>query len=454
MKKNIIIITFLICIIPNYTFADWACLIKDSSAEFLLEYIKNNKTVINNISKEATNKKNKDENNSKWKWLLDTQIDNASKSFNKAVNSTVSIFNEMFNFEWFFSYFDYFAIFPIINDVPYQVRRDYKLLDNEDKWLVEYVKRIDISWVSDVIVKDACNWVSKNCDLNNKTVKNIIWELIQNNDKILDLYRLTVMWDEKDFEWKLILVDNNFVLDIWKYYWTDSISACNSEKWWFYDTIVTKIENINLLNKEWKDWIQKWRDAWDLLIWKQPSKEALRERELLATYLSEQWIWIENQQIMNNTLNKYNQSWLSLNNNFLTNTVTSTFWKVKNRLSEWKNAVAWDFFENLQNIWSNDSWGWNESADNTNQSKQVNYNDLNKVSDNSKISKEIQEKITKMYNDELPFASIWDINTENIRSKIIQTHISLDDSINILDKTIPTSQKVCSSQDGKRWKCD
>lgn len=357
------------------------------------------------------------------------------KDLSKAKNETVSIFNQMFNYTWFYSYFRYYTVFPISNEVPYQVKRDYKILDNESKWIVEYIKKMDSNWTTDSIVKDACSWVEGNCDLKDMSSKKVLWELMKNNDKILDLYRLTVMWQWNKFNDKLILVDNNFELDIWKYYWKESISACNSIKGWFFETITTAIQNIKLLNDQWADWIQMWRDTWDMMLWKEPSREALAEKELLRNYLSAQWITLQNQEIMQNNLDKYNEQWISKNNNFISNTISQTFWKIDNLFKYWKDAIISDFFNN-------------------NPDENINTNEIRTVTENSIVSKDLKKRISELYNEELPFAAIWDISTENLRAKIIQTHMSLDDSINILEKTIKISQKVCNSQDQKRWKCD
>lgn len=307
--KKLLIIIFLISIIPNYTFAAWACLIQDKSAEVLSEYVKNNRKIIRNLTKNI-----KQENNTKStdKWFFDWIANDLSQ----AKNQSISVFNELFNYPWFYSYFNYFAVHPISNEVPYQVKRDYKILEKEHEWLIKYVKSLDTTWWWNITVKDACSWVDKNCNLDNKTSKEVIWELIKNNDRIMDLFRLVVMWESWNFEWELILVDNNFQLEIEKNYWPDSISECNATEWWFFDTITKAIDNIKLLGQEWEDWIQMWRDAWDLMLWTEPDTQILAEKDVFREYLSDEWISLENQNIMNDNLIKYNQWWLSLNNNY------------------------------------------------------------------------------------------------------------------------------------------
>ncbi|MDP2091233.1 MAG: hypothetical protein Q8K30_06585 [Candidatus Gracilibacteria bacterium] len=432
--KKILIIILLISIIPNYTYANGACLIQDRSAEVLLEYIKNNKKVVKNVTKGVVKEKNNETQGSSG--IFDSTINKVSTDFSKAKNGTISIFNELFNYSGFYSYFDYFSVYPISNEIPYQVKRDYKLLERENEGLINFINKIDTRLGTDTLIKNACDGVDTNCNLNNKTSKEIIGELIQNNDKILDLYRLTVMGESASFEGKLILVDNNFNLEIEKNYGINSISECNSIEGGFFDTITKAINNIKLLNQQGEDGIQMWRDAWDLMLGTNPDTQILAEKEVMRAYLSDEGISMENQNIMNDNLIEYQMSGLSVNNNYISNTIAATFGKINNQLLNWKDAVVGDFFEQRYPNGGN-----------------VTYKQIQKTTDNSKKSIELKERIAKMYNDELPYAAIGDINTETLRAKIIETHMSLDDSINILENTIKVSQKVCTSQDAKRGKC-
>jgi hypothetical protein len=78
----------------------------------------------------------------------------------------------------------------------------------------------------------------------------------------------------------------------------------------------------------------------------------------------------------------------------------------------------------------------------------ISIEEIKKLENNSLITKQIQEEITVLYENELPFAAISDISTENLRAKIIEAHASLERSIRTLDETIPRSQNVCNSQGG------
>jgi hypothetical protein len=294
---------------------------------------------------------------------------------------------------------------------------------------------LDSQLYTQIVVSEACKWVTSKCNLNNKTAKEIVSSLIYNNDQILNLFRLSILWYPDEFDWvDLILVNNSFELEIKKAYSTESIKACSKEKWWFFEQISTAIKDIELLNKQWRDWIDMWKDSWELLIWNDPNNdEAKIEKRELSEELSRKWISTENKEILKSNLEKYNTEWINLNSNFVSNTIISTYWKIEEQLKFWNEEVVWDFFDEKV--------------------EKININDLNRVTDNSELSKEIQEKITTLYEKEVPFAAIWDVVTEWLRSKIIKTHFSLDDSINTLEKTIKVSQKVCNSQSTWDWLC-
>jgi hypothetical protein len=449
MKIKIAI--FILIIIPFNSYAEWVCLIKDKTAVILTDYIKNDRQVIKNITNEIIkNANNLDQQKINEEQLAKTSFEkkelNIKNKFKDAwlkvereANEISSIFNEIFNFTGYHSYFKYFINYPLFNEVPFQVKRDYAILDNENKGLIEYIKKLDQNWTNKIIIKNACKWIIKWLEwckilLNWKNTKEIIWKLIKNNSLILDLYRTTVMWEQNNItNDQLILVDNNFILNLNKYYWTKSVSACNSEEKWFFKQISEAISNINLMNKQAKDWIQKWKDSYALLIWNKPDEENKIEQKKFKEYLDNKWIPSDKQAILNKNLKEYNSKGFSLNNNFIENSYNYTIWKFKKDLNLWKKENIWESVK---------KW-----------TKQINLNQLKKIENNSIITRKIQYRITELYQNEIPFTAASDIHTENLRAKIINSHLNLQDSINLLEKTIKISQKVCNSQ-WWWWNCN
>jgi len=433
MKQVLITFFILISISLNTTYAVWVCPIKDKTATVLSDYINNNNKVIKNVTDSIVSNKEVKENNNSQNWVFD----GIKNDLNIAKNEITTMFNEMFSFSWYYSYFNYFAVFPISNDIPFQVKRDYRLLDKETKDLIKYLKKIDKKDLLDIIVKDPCDWVrAYTCEFDDNSVKTIILNLIKNNERILDMYRLIIMWEywkielEKEFN----LTDDTFYDEMKENYNTETMSLCNSEKWWFMEQVTDAIDNIKSLNEQAEGWIDKWKEARELLVWNRPDLETKLEKELLLKYLKESWVSPDNQKIMLNNLEKYNAWWITEENNFLANTFKSIWDKIEDSLKKWQKELFWDNY--MKDKWS------------------TTINEIQVVTDNSKKSKEIKERIAELYEKEIPFASIEDSTTQNLRTKIIKTHISLDSSIKTLEKTIDISRKVCNNQASWKWDCN
>lgn len=443
MKIKLLII--LLISLNTYSSVWAACLIKDKPAPALSEYIKDNRTVITNISNSIVNEKNKkdDENrnikntSSRYEQLKKKTSDD----FDNASAETASIFNEIFNFSWYYSYFKYFVTYPILNEVPFQVKRDYSMLDNENKWLVNYLKTLDKNWDSWTQISNPCKWVinwNERCKekLDNKTAKKIIWLLIQNNDLILDLYRNSIIWSDKEYtKEKFILVNDWFINEIkWKYYSQKNVWDCNSEKWWFFKKIITTISDIKLINKKWSDWIKKWQDAIALLLWNAPDwEEEKAEQQQLKDYLSDSWIPTDKQAIIMKNLKNSKSNTFSLNNNFLVNTYSTTIKNIKKDIALWKKQNIWDALPK--------------------ETKKMSTNTLEKILPNADISRNIEKTIDELYENELPYIWVWNITTETLRSKMITSHLNIQNSIKTLNDTIIISQKVCKKQWGW-WLCN
>jgi len=445
MKIQSLSIFILIISFSTYQTAWAQCLIKDKSAPALSDYIKDNRTVIKNITNEIVKEKNKKDienikKNKTSSWFEKFKS-KASEDFNNSSWETSSIFNEIFNFTWYYSYFKYYVTYPISNEIPAEVKRDYALINNENKWLLSYIKKIDKEGNAKVVILEPCKsvikWVEKCKELFNwKESKYIIWKLIKNNYLILDLYRNSVMWEDVEYdEEKFVLIDENFLNDISSiYYSKESVNKCNKDKWWFFKQITTAIDNIKLINKQWEDWIKKWQEAYNLLIW----KEATWEEDKIAArklkeYLSESWYPTDKQEIIMQNLANSKSDTFSLNNNFLENTFSSTLKKLKKDLVLWKKQNIWDSIPK--------------------DSKTISTQQIKKSTTNAEVSQDLQKTIRELYESEVPFIWVWNITTESLRSKIINSHISLQNWIKTLDHTIKISQKVCKSQ-WWWWICD
>jgi hypothetical protein len=310
------------------------------------------------------------------------------------------------------------------------------LIEKEGDLLKWYLRTLTKNWQTSIALtqEQACKWI-ENCNLEWTPTK-IIWDLVQNNNKILSLYRNAVMWNELE-KHSLILVNNNdFPLELVKYYGFDNLVLCPDGKEGFLERIKDAILNIKLLNKQGKDGIEKWKDAYALLLWKDIEGQTYQEfeRQALLKELSRQWVSVDNRDIIMKNLDKYNQEWwYSKDNNFISNSIKHI-----------ENSV-WSQIDAFQ-----DSLSWSLNPE----KPEVSVGDLLQATDANKITDTIRLRVSKTYNTELPFTAIEEISTEQLRARIIQLHNNLSTSIDVLDETSKISTQVCNSQDKWNGKCN
>jgi len=431
--KNNILWFFRICIIfpifgvaffPDVTFAG-QCLITDKPAPVLIEYRNNLRKVISNITKEIS------DNTSQSK-QEDGIINNLKNDLTRDGNDITRIFNEAIHWDGYFSFFNFFAVFPINNEVPHQIMRDHNLIETEQEWLNKYLATTLRLWYGEEELTNICSGVS-NCTLEWKT-KDIIGKLIQNTSKIANLYRETVIWDNAINKDILILVPQNFRLELEKYYGGDTIKNCSNNKWWFFETIWKSIQEIEILNKEWEYWVKVWKDSWKLVNGTMSDADYQREeKRILTEWLSWQWISADNRWLILDNLDKYNQSWwFSSNNNFLSNTFNSIRKSISSQFDSFKESIK-DVFK---------------------EKEVASISELTQTKKKEDISLQIEQSIEKLYQWQVQLISIQDVNTAKTRQSIIEMHVNLSSSIKILEETEPISQKVCNSQAQWVWKCN
>lgn len=395
-----------------------SCLIQDAPAEVLSSYIQNVRKAAVNINSQI---------------MVSDNTDNQLKTFWKDVTR---IFNEIIDWTGYFETFEYFVFFPLENHIPYQFNRDYSLIEREWNSLKWYLRTLTKNGQTSVKLtqEQACKWI-ENCTLS-WTPTEIIGKLVQNNNKILSLYRNAVMWNDLE-KHDLILVDViDFPLELVKNYGFDNLALCPDGSEWFLERIKEAIQKIELINKKWRDGIQKWKDAYALLLWKDTKDQTYQEfeRQALLKELSRQWVSVDNRDIMMKNLAKYNQEWwYSKDNNFITNSIKHIENSVWSQINAFQKSISGSL-----------------NAEKT----EVSIGDLLQSTDTNKITDNIRLNISNIYNTELPFTAIEEINTEQLRARIIQLHNNLSTSIDVLDETSKISTQVCNSQDKWNGKCN
>lgn len=419
MKKFIYIISIFISFIflynPSFASCNWTCKIKDWPAPVLEEYFKNIRKVVSNITNEVSKEK----------------VD-SSREMKVVRKEMLKVYNSVFRWPSYNSSVN-FLQYNLTWEIPVEVKRDLDMIEKENKSLYKFSENLAYTWKWNISIKNACDWV-ENCNLNWEA-NEIMSALMNSNEALLNYYKLSLLDKWSDFNWTFVLVPSNFKGDFWNYYNKYTITDCSACESWVKDRINKEITKISSSNQKSKDWLKKWTDAWNLLIWKKwyEAESQEIERRALEKELNSKWISANNSQATLNNLSKYNKTWYSDSNNPISN----SFESVKNSLNVFPNS----FDESIKELLNK----WDKSIP-------ISQITLSKkeISNWNKTASEIDE----LYSTELPLIAKDDLNSEKLQWRIIQMHIDITNAINILDKTISVSQKVCNDQDRWNWKCE
>lgn len=419
MKKIFLILIMLIIFInPLNIFANESvklnCPIKNNSSEKLDKYFKNLRNILNNISNQAKKE----------------------KKIEKKYYSPIKLYNDAFNFNNLKNEINFFGFYVKFQEIPKEVERDYNKLLLEDNYIKELNNFLTKNWLENKIWKDICKWI-ENCSLSSNKLWEILWEIKKNHENIKVVFIKTTVW-KSDFNKKnFILIEPNFFNDLRTNYWPEAISSCSEENW-FLKEIWKKTTDIFNNENSAKEWVKKWKEAWSLVSWINTiEKEEYKriERDLLKKELERQWIWWNAQEIILNNLEKYNIDWwFSKNNNFISNTFRQISDEFKNSFQELKDETISDFWNNYDE-----------------KNKNV-INSLN-AKDNSDLAKKIKSRIDKIYIENKNYTALYESNNSELRNRLINIHIELSNSINILNETCKMAVKICNQQDSWNWDC-
>jgi hypothetical protein len=438
MKHKLLIlwlISISVLLTPTITYGESStCPIKNETAKSLTNYIKNLRKAVTNTNKSLL-------------WKIDKKD---TGKLNVTWNEVTRIYNDIINWDWFYTDFSYYLTFPMLNDLPIAIDRDLSILENETDWLRNYLETIVSKWYSwvELTSDEVCDWV-KNCNLEWDTI-NIVWQLIKNNTQITTLYKQIVTNPKQEHSLDVILTEetsSEFVTQLTNSYWKDTISDCNKLKGEggeadsFWQRIDDAKEAILLNNELWKDWIKKWKDAWKLLVWSSDNKDyATLEHDLLAKELSKQWLSVNSQKIMLDNLAEFNSdSHSMLDNNFIQNSfeqIIKAWVKVKDWFNEaTKNLLDWEDTKEI----NNEASVWISKLLNSTQK--------------TNITESIKKNIDLIYREHIEYASIESYSTVKLQADVIKMHDKIKNSSEILRRTCELAVKVCNDQWKWKWNC-
>lgn len=431
MKKYILTFFVIFFICTSWTYAAGSCpdscKISDWPSPWLSQYFSNLQSVSWKVR------------SSIGKYKIPKSYN--SRTYNRLQKDLIWAYNSVINWNGYFSTFDYYVTLPLSQSVPTPLKRDHEMVQNQLKRLNQLLETIVKRWASDEPVKDACQWIDDvPCGLTDLPAKQVVVELIKNTEKVGELLRLSILWEPEKFIWDFLLVKPNFREEISMYYnktTAESCARCESTQlngWTVSNFMSTfsfekQMNSIFSFNKLWKNGIQRWKDAWNLLTGNvSDEKYRLIERQVLARELSKQWLNGEQSAIILRNLDKYNENGgYSLGNNFLANSFNDPLGKkLEKTFYDFNDAVA----KAKEKYWE----------------QPIPFVEINTIQENVQSSGDIEKQIAAFYNSELPFAQILDDVNGGLLGKLVTYHQSLTEVIKWLDTIIPDSCQVCSDQ--------
>lgn len=400
-----------------------SCQISDAPAPALTEYFTNIQTFQANILEvlsQAESNIVSDSNNIQTDW----------KSSLNVWKRLLQRINWLLSFNDYYGSFDFKIALPITNEVPNEVKRDHRILENISKRLTSILEswsRRNTLWATS---DELCNDIA-DCNIGEITMWDAITQAIKNNREIIRLYESSIL--DKAYlatNRNFILVSTDFESQIQEYYNKDTLWSCSKCEGNTWSETSQKIKDISIENGEYKQGVQKWKDAWALMRWWNPANNQAVQSRVLSEYLGTQWIsWGQADTVLNN-LERYGSGAISGSNPALNSTNYAST-SINNTIDTFSETIFQEF-------------EWRE---------RVPIIELSQVNSEIKSSENLALSIQSLYENQLPFAQSQDILSQQLQLRIIRMHASLVRSINELQKNVSVSEKLCDKQGTWDGKC-
>ncbi|MDQ7008690.1 MAG: hypothetical protein Q9M94_00160 [Candidatus Gracilibacteria bacterium] len=454
VKTIFIIYLFIFFGFINNSYAEGTCesgcKIKSATPDILLEYISNNKKIIQNISKNLGKAPSQID--------IPTNINisgtniNTNNSFSTGIG--LRIYNSLFNWKETESGFKYFLA-NIDGDVPVPISRDLRLIDNQNRSLNYFLSKIIKNGYSfnDIDTEKVCEGIEDNgkcLKFLGNNIEDAIKNLINNNSTINLILRKELGFmgfqsivGSSSYE-ELFLIPENFKQEIKKNYNKETYKSCAECSGGSIDIVKKTINKIILNDSQGKDGISEWISAWNLLLGIDNDDKKTDnniERNLLNKELSRQGISSNNGTAVLKDLKDFkgNSFGFSIGNNPISNSFLNFIEEIE---EPFKSKTVNNFTETISNI-------SNSLPDKETFSlSEIKYTEKN-LGNDSEVYKKIKETIKKNQ----AIIARQNKNTDKLQGRIIQLHINLTQTINTLEKIIPKAEKICNDQDNGNGIC-
>lgn len=446
---KLFLISVLILAIQNEVFAEQSenCSFKDTS-ESIVDYMASERKIISNILDDLS-------------WWNDksTIVWKVTDNLWKSIAKWTKLSNSIFSWKEYDSYFKYHILVPHVyqQDIPYEIKRDLKILQNEWKTLERTLEKItrDNKWSSKV--SNLCDWIDlKACPNLWDTSEDAFLSLIANNRKIQKSYIESLLWNNID--------QNIFLIDKIKFQrdYNSEIINKYSKDCWFWKRAREKMTEIFNWQSVTREWILAWDEAllrlrcsWVSAAWTCSTQDSAKyrsiEKKLLKNKLRREWISSNMNKKMLKNLEDFNNN--ANNNDLLWNILYQSkkvFEESAKSVYNW-DAERWEDWWFVQDFvstfdWITQNWFWKKEV--------VSINALSNTRENSEQTRFIKNTITNLYYE--GNNAIWQSATEEVKlqSRIVDIHLNLVKAIEELDDAYKKSKSVCESQWNWLWTCE
>ncbi|MDD5213707.1 MAG: hypothetical protein PHG82_04755 [Candidatus Gracilibacteria bacterium] len=447
LKRIIFLVSVLILLVPHISLAADSnatdCSVKPTS-DAILDYIKDDRKIVSNIIS------NLDGGND-----ASTLGGKTVDTYDKIRSKMIGLSNSIFSWNGYESYFKFYVtlpLSPVEQEIPYEIMRDHKIIQNEGKTLEKILQKLVKNGTDSSSVKNLCDGVAGDgCSgLEGKTARDVITKLMENNSNIADLYRLSVLGEVANFKGDLFLIDKD---KLTSYYKEDRVTTY-SQNCGFAKKGMDKIKEILDWQKITKQGLIQWDEALLRLRCsgvesagvcsdKDSKKYKEIEKNLLKNELRRQGLSSNMTKKMLQNLDNFNNT--CMGNDLASNAICAGKLALKNSA---KSVYNWDmqkgedggFIQNFIDTADGIIGQGLGKKENVSIQKLAEYQD--KRDHEALIKKELSEVF------QAGLGSIGQSTDEEdkLQSKIIDIHLNLVKSIEILNDTAKISCDVSRMQ--------
>lgn len=330
----------------------------------------------------------------------------------------------------------------IILWIEKEFERDFKKLRDYDDAMTELINFVWKYWLETIKIDEKnCPDCFKNTSEKTMNAWPLIFRIYENHKNIKTILREVNQWYNNTSirTQNLIFIEepNSFFNNLAEDYSPKAFENCANEYETYASKIKERIQNIFTIENDSKNWIEEWKKSWKLLTESHSDNISWLEKELLKKELKTRWLTLNSQETMLKNLEKYQQEWITSTKDRIIN----FWWWILNSIWDWTINFAKELDEDLFNNY------------NKKNVKNVTIKEINIAANNSLQTKESSYKIAELYENTKILMSDSEIDTSQLRKSLLDSHIELATSIELMKTTCSIMVDACNKQWSWKWEC-